>query len=50
MYIFCKNLQFVLCELQFLCYTTQTVNHGGICASILIEFSIIYFIILSTEG
>gem|GEM_PF-5357232 len=24
-------MQFVLCELLFLCYTTTDDNHGGIC-------------------
>ncbi len=26
-----KKMQFVLCELLFLCYTTTDNNHGGIC-------------------
>lgn len=26
-----KKMQFVLCELHFLCYTWEEINHGGIC-------------------
>ena len=29
-----EKMQFVLCELHFLCYTITDNNHGGICENV----------------